>query len=143
MFRGIVDQAAVDAVERKRGITLMPDPRNLLAAVNKSPLSILAAPSLAGTGKTTIMQILLDILLPTFAGTKKAAFIMVPSRSLRDDVVQSFAAIFADEELKKKVLWLGRPQTSGEVLMWEKTLQDRVDETLRHELDQLKNIEKT
>ena len=66
--------------------------------MNKTTQNIIAVPSFAGTGKTAIVHFLLAILLPTLEA-KETVYIIVPSRSLRDDVVQSVEDEFKEEEL--------------------------------------------
>ena len=63
VFKDILEQAAVQSLEDKRGITLHDDQRRLLEKISTSNNSIISVPSLAGTGKTMLMTFMLELLL--------------------------------------------------------------------------------
>ncbi len=127
VLRGLLTRTAVEDLEGTRDLTLLDDQRQLLQTINTSDKSILFVPSLAGTGKTTLMMVMLELLLPHLEGTSNAAMIIVPSRSLRDEVVTSISSIFNQEELMTKVIWLGRPaQELASSLLWDDRLEERV-----------------
>ncbi|MCP4245002.1 MAG: DEAD/DEAH box helicase family protein, partial [bacterium] len=88
----------VEAVEERRGIRLLPDQRRCLQVLNESDSHVICIPSLAGTGKTTLVSVMLEVLLPSIEGTTEAAVLMVPSRVLRDELLMSLEGIFATEE---------------------------------------------
>ena len=98
VIKDVLHPTAVQTFEKKRRITLLDDQRLLMQLINASGNSIISVPSLAGTGKTTLMTVLLELLLPRWAGTTLAATIIVPSRSLRDEVVRSLGCICPQEE---------------------------------------------
>ncbi len=95
VFRGFLAEMAVDELEQRRGITLLDDQKKVLQEINKSDQTILSIPSLAGTGKTTLMTVLVELMLPVWEGKNNAALIIVPSRLLRDEVVTS---LFVDSQ---------------------------------------------
>ena len=142
VFQGILEETAVQTVEAKRGITLLDDQKFLLEKISKSGNSILSVPSLAGTGKTMLMTVLLELLLPQWAGTNSAAVFIVPSRSLRDELVRILSNIFPVEELISRVIWLGRPSQELErSVLWEDLLEKRVYEELAESRMLLKTYE--
>ena len=66
-----------------RAATLSPDHNTVLRFINTSDSPVLVVPALAGTGKSTVAEIILESYLRTMP-KGEAVVILVPSRTLRD-----------------------------------------------------------
>ena len=114
--------------------------------MNGSTSSVLKVEALAGTGKTLLAGFLLEAIMPTMIGTDESVVILVPSRVLRDELVQSrdcMGAFAARSDTGSQVLWLGRPATGqGSNALWDAELTRMVEERLAGPREELHQEEK-
>ena len=136
------DSDAVRKVLKRRGIRLSPDQRQCMIAINDSENPILKIQAYAGTGKTLLVSLAVEIARDLQVG---AIMFATPTRWLRDSILQSaefLGSVFNESDLGPNVSWLGRPSNAPNSKgMWVDTMRDLVQYSLRHEIGSAKGLE--
>ena len=139
-----------------RNTTLSPDQHTVLHIINSSDSPVLVVHALAGTGTSTVAEIILESYLRTMPKGEAAA-ILVPSRTLRDDhaliadygaVTVSNTALGEDKSgtraapskanMCTRVTWLGRPADDNTSTRWDGQVSKLAQEALAEPLAELK-----
>ena len=143
VFAGLLSDAAVHAMEQKRGVQLSEDQRRVLESINTSSCGVQTIAAHAGTGKTLLSGFLLEALLPCIRDTIFSVLILTPSRFLRDELVES-ADCVGPFAAQGEVLWLGRPAAGKDSdRLWENYIGEKVEEELTDVKDNLNQIGET
>lgn len=130
-MQGLLSDENVVAIEMRSGTTLSDDQRRALRGMNESTSSVLKVEALAGTGETLLSGFLLEAIVPTITDTGGSVVILVPSRVLTDELVESqdrMGSFAAKTDMGSQVLWLGCPAAGqGSNALWEAELTMMVD----------------
>ena len=124
-------------------MSLDEDQAKVMKAILDSDKPLMHVSALAGTGKTVVLGLLMDMMM----SSGHHVIALVPSRILRDEtmITHGKQAGLAEDVVDERVLWLGRPPSkSGDLKsigMFADQLEERVTEKLGA-LSKLKDIEK-
>ena len=147
VFFGKLGRTTVQEAASERKIVLSDDQVTVLEFLNTTNNPLLVITALAGTGKSTLAGIVLDVYLRHMP-PGEAVVILVPSRTLRDghalNADLGVAQILGDVgkggatpppglsrlPMCSRVLWLGRAAEDAQIKMWE----DQVYEATQHAL---------
>ena len=89
VFVDLLSDAAVKKMEEQRGVRLSEDQRVVLQKINTSSSGVQTFAAHAGTGKTVLSGLLLEALAPLTRDGNSSVLILTPSRSLRDELLES------------------------------------------------------
>ena len=151
-FKGKVGEDSVMGAANLRTITLSPDQDTVLRFINSSDSPVLVVHALAGTGKSTVAEIILESYLRTMPKGEAVA-ILVPSRTLRDDHAldadygvgnaintalgkdkSGTRAAPSKASMCTRVLWLGRPADDNTSTMCDGQVSKLTQEALAEPL---------
>ena len=107
---------------------LSEDQKQCFRFVNIHPGPVLVLNAFAGTGKTFFLGLLSQAILPDLRDPGKGMVIWVPSRDLRDELLQNPDTGLSRDDLGCTVLWLGREKEGrpGAQVLWEKQLEEQI-----------------
>ena len=132
----MLSDAAVNDMEKTRGVLLSDDQRRVLQGINTSRSGVQTIAAHAGTGKTMLSGFLLQAIVPLLSDAF-SVLMLTPSRDLRDELVESNDCV-APFAAQGEVLWLGRAAAGkNSNRLWEKYMGDKVEEELKNEKDRL------
>ena len=123
----------------RRGITLSQDQEKVLSFLNAEDSPVLLVNALAGSGKSTIASLVVEVLLKHTTDFTGAVAILVPSRQLRDEsaLAVDFCLSEGDRDnMSKRVLWLGRDKT---IPSWEVQIDAMVTALLAGPITRVKD----
>ena len=117
------------------------DQLDVFDTVKTTRKHIFAIDSLAGTGKTAVLSVLIEALLKQYSHVpKRVILILQPSKNLRDEAVRETMAFLPKEDIAGNVFWLGREAENPSVELWEAKLEELVKGKMAPELEQLRVI---
>ena len=125
----------------QRALCLADDQREVMGAILNSDKPLLYVSALAGTGKSVVLGLLMDLML----SDDRDVIVLVPSRVLRDETVITHCQEAGFKEHDERILWLGRPpsNTNGDSIgLFADQLEERAAKKLEA-LSELKAIEAT
>ena len=125
----------------QRAVCLADDQRDVMRHILTSEKPLLYVSALAGTGKSVVVGLLMDLML----SDDRHVIVLVPSRVLRDETVITHCQDAGLTEHDERILWLGRPpsNTNGDSIgIFADQLEQRATEKLEA-LSKLKGIETT
>ena len=125
----------------QRAVCLADDQRDVMRHILTSEKPLLYVSALAGTGKSVVLGLLMDLML----SDDRHVIVLVPSRVLRDETVITHCQDAGLTEHDERILWLGRPpsNTNGDSIgIFADQLEERATEKLEA-LSKLKGIETT
>ena len=129
----------------QRSMQLSPDQRSCLQFINNEVNPVLSIQAFAGTGKTKVVALLIQVAKQDICREDEAVVLLTPSRHLRDSFLQSpdfVNYVFPAEDMAREVTWLGRQSESpGALCSWEDTVRQMVDKTLSQEIWNLQYLE--
>ena len=142
------EQDLLKSLLGRRQMSLDEEQAEVMQAILDSDKPLMHVPALAGTGKSVVLGLLMDMMMIS----DRYVIVLVPSRVLRHETVITHhdgkQAGLAEDVVDERVLWLGRQPTnlkSGNLLtgsgMFADQLEERVTEKLGV-LPRLKDIEK-
>ena len=141
---GKLGHTTVQQAASQRKILLSQDQEKVLQFLNitKSPLLVIRA--LAGTGKSTLAGIVLDVYLRDMPHGE-AVVILVPSRTLRDEHalnadlgVPQILGDVGKGPMCSRVLWLGRAAEDAQIKTWDDQIFEATQDMLAKPLARLK-----
>ena len=137
------EQDLLKSLLGRRQMSLDEEQAEVMQAILDSDKPLMHVSALAGTGKSVVLGLLMDMMMIS----DRYVIVLVPSRVLRHETVITHGkqAGLAEDVVDERVLWLGRPPSkSGDLKsigMFADQLEERVTEKLGV-LPRLKDIEK-
>ena len=114
--------------------------------INQSQNPHLKIQAFAGTGKSLVLALLVEVALTKNCTSNSAVVIVTPSRNLRDSILQGpdfYGHVFTEADLGPRVVWLGRPSDSpGSLGSWEDKIAELINQRLVKERQDLRDFEK-
>ena len=89
----------------QRAVCLADDQRDVMRHILTSEKPLLYVSALAGTGKSVVLGLLMDLML----SDDRHVILLVPSRVLRDETVITHCQDAGLTEHDERILWLGAP----------------------------------
>jgi len=138
LLHGVLTRDKINEICSRRNPAFEPskDQLEVFKRINETEKHVIVLNSLAGTGKTSAVSILLEALLEKIADKPGRPVILMlqPSRQLRNDAVQETLDFLAKEDVTQKVFWLGRASAQGSLEEWEAKLEEEVNNAMKDEL---------
>ena len=124
---------------RRRDMVLDEDQEKVMKSILDSDKPLMHVSALAGTGKSVVLGLLMDLML----SDDRHVIILVPSRVLRDETVITHCQEAGLTELDERILWLGRPAPSNTNDDSIGIFADQLEERATEKLEALSEIEST